>query len=448
MRLPAVPVPTPLRSRASTFGLALVLLVGAVLVGLHVHSYRQLSQYDEANHVDYVYNLLNGDIPVSGDRWLPSTTQAVACRTIDAPFPYPPCTPAADNGQMPNYGMTTEFIQTPLYYVLPAVGVWASDSILPFDVDQISAMRATNYLWLVAGVLLLWMLLADLRVPWMTRAGLSLCLISAPTLLLISSTVTNDGAALAAGAAITCAVLRWSAGRLRTWVLVAIVAVALLLKATSLAIVLMACAFAVVRTVQRSTRRTQAWRDALSRRNVVLVASCVAATVLIAFGWSALQASWATLNQMVIAHNVSMSQDAFNIAWLPGAVLSVVEPLAPQWTQSVMTGTIGSTAALLVSSGLFVLAVIGAVRTRPGSELRALAISTGLAAITFGPLMVLSNYASMGIWFDIPARYGLTLLAPMAALAALALRARLAQLTVLGVGLTTCAAVAVHLVLV
>jgi hypothetical protein len=123
-----------------------VVLLGTGLVGLHIHSYRQLSQYDEAQHVDYLYNLLQGQVPASGDRWLPATTLAVACRTIDSPFPYPPCDPSSDNGSMPNYGLTTEFQQPPLYYAGPAAAVRASAHLLPGHLDEISVMRTTGAL--------------------------------------------------------------------------------------------------------------------------------------------------------------------------------------------------------------------------------------------------------------------------------------------------------------
>jgi hypothetical protein len=433
-------------SRNSGIALALVLLIGAVLVGLHVHSYRQLSQYDEAQHIDYVYSLLGGDVPASGDRWLPPTTEAVACRTIDAPFPYPACSPAVDNGQMPNFGLTTEFIQTPAYYLVPAVGLWVVDHVLPFDVNQISIMRSTNFLWLGAGIILLWLLLADLRIPYLTRAGLSLCLIASPALLLAQSTVTNDGTALAAGAAVTLVTLRWASGRLRMWVPIAVAVVALLLKATSLAVILMACAFVLVRSIQQSDRGQQVWRSAVTRRNAVFVGSSALATLVIAFGWSVFQESRATMDQMDILQNTAMEQADFDVSWLPGALLSVVSPLEPQWMQSAMLGVIGATAASMISGGLLALAVVGAVRSQPGSVIRALAISTGLAALAFGPLMVLSNYGSMHIWFAIPGRYGFTLLPAMAVLAAFALRGRSAQLVVAATGLTMCAAVAAHLI--
>ena len=109
-------------------------------------------------------------------------------------------------------------------------------------------------LWLALGLLLLWLLWRDLAVPWLPRMGLSLGLIAAPTLLLAHSTVTNDGSAFAAGAAVTLATLRWASGRWPMWVPVAVGLVALALKVTNVAVLLMACAFVVVRALQQSGR--------------------------------------------------------------------------------------------------------------------------------------------------------------------------------------------------
>ena len=168
----------------SRIALLLVILLGAGMVALHIDSYRQLSPFDEAQHVDYVHYLLRGEIPKSGDRWLPSTTYVVACRTIDWNWSYPPCSRSVDNGQMPNYGLPTAYIHLPLYYVGPIGAMWASEQLLPQGVDQITVMRATNAVWLVAALILLWLLCRDLRVPWLARAGLSIALIASPTVLL------------------------------------------------------------------------------------------------------------------------------------------------------------------------------------------------------------------------------------------------------------------------
>jgi hypothetical protein len=432
-------------SRVSRIALLLVILLGAGLVGLHINSYRQLSQYDEAQHVDYVHNLLQGHVVASGDRWLPATTLAVSCRTIDSPWPYPPCGPAADNGQMPNYGLTTEFIQPPLYYVAPAAAVWASAHLLPVELDEIGAMRTTGALWLAAGLILLWLLWRDLGVPWLARAGLSLALIAAPTLLLAQSTVTNDATALAAGAAVTLATLRWAAGRLPMWVPLGLAVVALVLKVTNVAVLLMACAFVLIRALQQSERARQKWRSALHPRLLAFVGLCGAATFVVALGWSAIQDSRATLDPMGIPQNMVMQADGFDPWWLVTAVPSLLSPVSPDWLQSALDGRIGSTVGHVVNAGLLLLAVLGAVRAGRGSVVRALALATAAAALAFGPLMVLANYVTLDMYFEIPARYGFSLVPAMAAVAGTAIRSRRGHLVLVGVGASLYLAVAVQL---
>jgi hypothetical protein len=437
----------PHRTWASRVALLLVVLLGTGLVGLHIHSYRQLSQYDEAQHVDYVYNLLQGHVPASGDRWLPATTLAVACRTIDSPFPYPPCDPSSDNGSMPNYGLTTEFQQPPLYYVGPAAAVWASAHLLPGHLEEISVMRTTGALWLAAGLILLWLLWRELGVPWLPRVGLSLALVAAPTLLLAQSTVNNDGTALAAGAAIALATVRWAAGRAPMWVPLALVVVALMLKVTNVAVLLMACTFVLIRQLQQSGRARQKWRSMLTPRTLAFVGVCGAATFAVALGWSAIQDSRATVDPMDIVQNMVMRADHFDPGWLVSALPSLLSPLSPEWLPSVMEGVIGSSVGHVVNAGLLLLAIVGAVRARPGSVVRALAIATGAAALAFGPLMVLGNYAALDMYFEIPARYGFSLVPAMAAVAGTAVRSRLGHWALFTVGAALYLAVAVQLLL-
>ena len=432
---------------SSRIALLVVILLSAGLVALHIHSYRQLSQYDEAQHVDYVYYLLRGEIPKSGDRWLPPTTYAVACRNIDSPWPYPPCDSSAHNGQMPNYGLTTGFIATPLYYVSVAGSALASGDLLP-QIDEISAMRMTNGLWLAAGLILLWVLWRDLRVPPLVRAGLSIGLIASPILLLTQSTVTNDGTALAAGAAVLLTTLRWEAGRCRMWVPLSVALVALLLKTTNLAVVLVACAFILVRSLQQAEGvRRRRWRELFTTHNTVFVAGCAVATIVVGLGWSVLQGSRATLDPLGIPQNMIMAKDQFDPSWLASGLLAVIAPLEPEWLQAAMAGVIGSWVAHLTGFALLGLAVLGASRSEAGSIVRALSIATALVALTFGPLLTLVTFASLHIWFPIPARYGLSLVPAMVAIAGTAVRSRRWQVALLAVALALYAADFVRLLL-
>jgi hypothetical protein len=346
---------------------------------------------------------------------------------------------------MPNFGLTTEFQQPPLYYVVPAAAVWASAHLLPGHRDEISVMRTSGALWLAVGLALLWLLWRDLGVPWLPRVGLSLALIAAPTLLLAQSTVNNDGTALAAGAAVTVATLRWAAGRLPMWVPLVLAVVALVLKVTNVAVLLMACAFVLVRRLQQSDRARQKWRSVLTPGVLTFIGLCGAATVAVALGWSAIQDSRATVDPMDIVQNMIMRADHFDPRWLISALPALLSPLWPEWLPSVMQGPIGSSVGHVVNAGLLLLAAVGAVRARPGSVVRALAVATAAAALAFGPLMVLGNYAVLDMYFEIPPRYGFSLLPAMAALAGTAVRSRRGHVALVVVGAALYAAAAVQL---
>jgi|tagenome__1003787_1003787.scaffolds.fasta_scaffold20914378_1 hypothetical protein len=449
---PAEDLPATRRQRAglardvrnSRIALAIVVLLGTLLVGLHVHSYQQLSVYDEVQHVDYVYRLLQGEIPASGDLWLPSTRDAVTCRTIDYPAEYPPCGASVPADQLPNSGFTTAFIHTPAYYLLPAAAVWISGA-LPGDFDQVTVMRMTGALWLALALVLMWSFWADLRVPWQVRTGLSLALVAAPAVLLAQSTVTNDATGLAAGAAVTLATLRWDQGRFRLWVPIAVAVLALALKATSLAVLLLACAYVLVRGLQRAALEHRAWWTAVTRRNLLFVGCLAAATAVIGLGWSVISTARAHMDERLIPQNLTLSKDHFELSWLTTSLLSMTSPLQPQFLQSALTGQAGTIVANLVNVGLLALAVVGAVRSEPGSVVRALAIATGAAMLAFGPLLTLINYATLSVQFGIPARYGFTLVPAMAALAGTAVRSRRGGYALIAVGLVFCAGIAMAL---
>jgi hypothetical protein len=431
---------------ASRIALLVVLLLSAGLVGLHIQSYRQLSPYDEAQHIDYTYRLLQGNVPVSGDHWLPSTVASVACRTIDYPLEkYPPCGGPATSDVLPNGGLTTAFGHTPAYYLSSAGTVWVSAHLLPVDVDEVSVMRSAGALWLVLAIVLLWFLCRDLGVAWPVRAGLTLGLVASPVVLLAQSTVTNDATALAAGAAVTLATLWWDAGRVRMWVPAVVAVLALLLKATSLAVLLLACTFVLVRCLQRSELPHRRWPRALTRRSLIFVGILATATVVIAQGWSLVASTRATLDSRLIPQNVLQTVDAFDPSWVANSVLSMMSPLQLQFLQSALQGTIGTTAGALANAGLLVLAVIGAVRSQPRSTVRALAIATGMAALSFGPLLTLMNYVMMSTQFGLPARYALSLVPAMAVVAATAVRSRAGQVAFLASGAVLFAAVAFRL---
>jgi hypothetical protein len=437
----------PAHARSSWLAFLAVLVVATGLIALHVHSYQLLSVFDEPQHVDYVNHLLKGDVEISGDRWTPATQGEVACRSIDYPLDYrPPCGGPYEVGLFPNYGLTTAFIHTPAYYAGPALAVLTGRAVgLPLD--PVTLMRATGALWFGLALLFLWIGWRDGGVRWQARSGLALALISVPAVLLTQSTVTNDATALAAGAAITLAALRWDEGRLRLWVVLLFVVAAMLLKSTNLGVLLLVCAFALIRGLQRAWGTSTFRLGVIApRRTWALVAGCAAASALVGAGWSVLSTARSSFDQRQIAQNVMYHQDSFHPGWVLHAVPSLLSPLRPQFFQAVLATQPAVVVADVANIALLVLAGIGALRAGRGSALRALGYATALTLLAFPAVLVLVNYVTAGIYAPIPARYGLCLVPALMVLAGGAFRGRVSGWLLLAAGTASTAVIATVLV--
>jgi hypothetical protein len=414
---------------------SVVAVLAAVLVGLHIHAYTALSP-DEPHHVDYVYRLLDGQVPASGDRWVPATDEVVSCRTIDAPgTAVARCGSRSPTGGS-DRGLTTAFHQTPVYYLVPAAAVLLG-SALDLPVEDVDLMRATGPLWLLVALWLLWLLWRDSGVLWQTRIGLSVALTAAPVVLLAQASVTNTASALTAGAAVTLATVHWDRGRVGLWLPVGTIVLALLLKATNLAVVLAACAFVLVRAVQIDPGPSPSpWRAALSRRTLLFVGSSGLASAVVGLGWWAISRSRATTDERLIPRNASLTVTNFDLGWLATAAGALISPLRPEFYQSVFTGS-GAAVVVgtLVDVGVLVLCVVGAVRSEPGSTVRALAASTGVAALAAGPVLTVAQYLVSGIHSPVPAHYGFSLVPALLVIAGTAVRTRLGGIALAAAGL-------------
>jgi len=426
--------PVPWWKRPAWLACSAVAVLAAMLIGLHIHADVPLSSDGEPQHIDYVYRLLDGEVPVSGDRWAPATAHAASCRSIDLPgWVTPPCG-TADLTAAPNQGLTAAFHNTPVYYLGPAAAVLLGHA-LGLPADDITLMRATGIPWFLAALWLLWLLWRDFEVPWQNRVGLSLALAAAPVVLLAQATVTNDASALAAGAAVTLTTLRWDRGRVGLWLPAAVAVLALLLKATSLAVILAACAYVLIRVLQRKSSARERLREALSRRTLLFVGTFAVAAGGVGIGWSAIYHSRATLDEHLLPQNINMTVHEFRPEWLASATSALLSPLQPDFYQSVLSQSASPViVANGVNAGLLILAIIGAARAQAGSPVRALAAAVGVAALAFGPLFTIMQYLGSGMHFVITPGYGFSLVPAALAVAGTAVRSRRGGWVLLGVG--------------
>jgi hypothetical protein len=180
-------------------------------------------------------------------------------------------------------------------------------------------------------------------------------------------------------------------------------------------------------------------------RALGFIGSLASAAVVVGIGWTAVSRGRATLDERLIPQNLTLMAGHFDLSWLTTSILAMVSPLQPQFYESALVGPAATIVANLANIGLLALCVVAAVRSQPGSVIRALAIAVAGAALAFGPVLTVINYVSLGVQFGIPARYGLSLVPAMAAVAGTAVRSRYGRAAVVAVGLLFYVAITLRL---
>lgn len=429
--------------------LALVLTIGFVwaLVALHVGAYPQFSPLDEPAHADYVFRMLDGEVPAAGDHLTPETLRAMSCRGIETNGPggvaLPPCDGPHPIEKYPGWGYNTAYVHSPAYYAITAGLTWLLE---PLPGDTVDHMRLTGALWLGLAIVLMWLILRDLGVGWPVRMALGVALAAVPVVLHAHSTVNNDATALAIGAAMVLAALRWDRGRLNVAWLAALAAVAMLLKSTNLAIVLAVAVFVIARAIQRRAPGTSTWRSALGWRPLSRAAAVGVGAAVGGAVWLLIYPRLAIADPRILPSNWTYLKDSFAPSWLAEQLAAFTSPLHPQAYDEAVAGGIAMTVANVANVGILALAVVGAVTAQTRGPVRALAAATAVVMVAYGPILVVINYVAASSYFTpMPARYGLSLVPALLAVGATALRSRPAQVGVTILALTAWGAMVARL---
>ncbi len=415
--------------------LLLLLFTTIVHVG-HVARYRTVSPIDELQHLDYLIRAPRGDIPGSGELFLQESARIQTCARIDEGFDVnvPPCVTdpsvVLDIRQFQEGGFNTAYIHPPVYYVTGGLVARAIDLVLPGDQSLLTTGRLAALGWALGAVVLLWMLFAELRAGLIARAALIVLVVSAPTILHATATVNPDGSAVAIGAAILWAVLRWERNALSAWVPVGLAALAAGTKVTNLvgvAVVVVYLGLALLSerrlTVPVVPGSRPTWWFSLAPR-LRLILEMMAAVAAISVVWFAAQRFLQVLDPAEIPMVARFAVDDFPVAQLAGAWHQTVSPLQGPYLAPFLR-----TDAMVVTSGFVDLlvmagAVAGAVLARRASRERRLAIAALVLAVAIGPLIVVFNAVVQGIYVVIPPRYGIALVPALVAASLPALERR------------------------
>jgi hypothetical protein len=183
--------------------LAIALLVCVVapttLVGLQIDAYPKFSPIDEAAHFDYVDRVAKGEVPRQGQHLLKSTLREMACRKNVLETAKVPSCMARElrYQQFPAGAYQYEAQQPPTYYALAVPMRWVAQNVFRIR-ERVDATRATNIVWLVAGLLLAWAAGRVMGIDPVPLGAALLLLAAAPTVVFFSGTVSNDATAIPA----------------------------------------------------------------------------------------------------------------------------------------------------------------------------------------------------------------------------------------------------------
>jgi hypothetical protein len=407
--------------RAGTMLIVGVLVI--ILNGLHVHSYTELSPFDEMLHVDQLVRLSRFEFVQTDDGLAQEAMHEMACRESKEGV-LPPCNEGRYDPEDFSYnGWNTASSAPPHYYFV--TGVTARILSAPAGGSIVNWGRALGSLWLLVGIYLVLRAAEYFAASRVSQLLAVTLVIASASLLHAANIINSDITAFVGGAAVLLTALAWERGRARLWLLAAAAAFCASFDSTNALGVVVVLAYFVVRALASHRRKVveavRPWRD-YAVAGLVAGASAAAAVL-----------SWKLVYQLV-SHDVDLSQtpqvrahriDHLDLEMLFGkdTLFSAFPPVSGYVPPILNTSghSVFTRAAVIFIGGVLIAA---ALRTNLGDRLSALGTAT-VAAIVLTPVMfVIYNYVSAGQYFPIGPRNALAALPAIAIVAAAVPRTR------------------------
>ncbi len=450
---PPVEPPPSTRSRwraasvAQLLALLVPTLMGALLVGLHVHSFTSISIFDEFPHYAYAWDVSHGKLPSKGDAISQGALSDLACRAWQSGF-VPPCTnPAADPATVPNaldvqyYPEAGQIYTTdhpPLYYAISGVGGRVIASVT--GLNQFVATRLMGIFWIALGNLFLWLTMRRMRVPTLAMFGVLAVLVSVPATIYTASTVNPDVASVPMAAVLTWAIVRWWQGDLKPYWFALIGAAVVATKITNGMVVFAG----LLLILGLSIAGYRAGRARMVRDWLVASLSLGIGGVVVLLGWG--------FRYNHTARPYSLANIAPGVPTLPGRHLTAFDPrwlftpdltmvvradrnpgiLPPQFEHVAVVGLLTTIIAVVILLATFV--VLRRPYTIPDT---AMAIVSLVAPLAAASVWSLYNFYVMHVFVVLIPRYLYMALALQTVIFGMALRTRWSQYAVSALGVVT-----------
>ena len=410
------------RPRWALAALMAIMGISMVLVSVQVGSYSRLSPIDELSHLDYLYR--SPALLAPGDKVEQEAMHEQACRGVDAEgFDPIKCNRRTvyDADIYQEKGYNTAATNTPIYYAATRAVAETIKALTPTGSLFVSGRLASGA-WLLLGLLLTFLAgrRAGIR-PGPLLAVLAL-LPASPPVLYASATVTPDAFGLAAGALVVLAALAWERrpDRWRTAVLVLVCVLVSLIKLTNVVAVAAIVFYLVFGRARASSAREDEPIDRrptpLHRRLTAVLAG--GAALASAAAWTLVSNARSHMDPTDVPDMaVRFTVTEFPVSGLLDNALIMVQPLSSPWV------AVGSPSLLWfttnVVSLLLVAGLLGAAFFAEHDPRITLLARSVLAAAVLGALgLVTMGYVTAHMYFPLPPRYGVALVAPMVLVAA------------------------------
>jgi hypothetical protein len=388
----------------------LIALVSLAMVVIHVPQHKSVSPIDEYVYIDYLYQVPSHFVVRQGDRTTEAAREYLVCHGVRAIGQYPDkfCrdgarTPA-EVRRLPNAGLTTADIYTPLYFAI----TWAvAQPLVAFGMDLVDAARYTGAIWLALAGMLLYAALRRFTTSKELALTASLFMVASLPAYWSNTYVSTDATGLFAGARLLYLLARGLERRRDIAILVAAASFVTLLKVQNLLAVGVVVLFLIIRAFveawsAREVGSRTAFRSTLVDRRIRI--AILVTVVPIVF-----QVAWLWLRSVMPASQPPDQgvSSAFTKEALLNEVLKFLphsmEGAAP--TGSTVLVWLGSVCSLVLAA-----AVIGLVLS---ARSKSIPETVGLTALVLsligGPALAIASAVGAGYYFVLPSRYSITL---------------------------------------
>ncbi|TFC27309.1 hypothetical protein E3O25_09300 [Cryobacterium sp. TMT1-3] len=371
-----------------------------------------MSPVDEYVYIDYLAKVPDQLVVHRGEDVGAYARSYLACNGVRVLGSFPPdmCTTPAlnDDPRLPNSGMTSADLYTPLYFV--ATRAMAQPLVSLGVVDLTDAGRISGWVWLAAAAILLYLSLRRWKVPIVVASGVSLLMVGSLPAYWSNTYVSTDATGLFSGALMLfAATLVVERKKFSIFLFTASAILLPLFKLQNIMAVGAAALFLLIAAGVNAFRTSSSMRsrvkgfliDAWTRTAAVALIGAVVAQVL-----------W-----MIIRDLIAVGPAPDQGISTPISIKSLVGEFF-KYIPGVGTGALdpngfgfGAWLAAVIMTWAIVGGVFGLLLgARKGSHAEALALASVAVALVAGPILAIALVITNGFYFTMPARYGISLL--------------------------------------